>query len=144
MYSRRSVLGVHWRDCCWNWNSNTLATWCEDLTHWKRPWCWERLKAGGGDDRGRDSWMASPTQWTQVWASSGIGGLESLACCSPWGCKESNMTERLNWTVFPLSFLFSSSQCPHSRQNKLLKKWIISCHYCLKACTFNVYVIQNC
>ena len=38
---------------CWSWSSNTLATWCEELTHWKRPWCWERLKAGGdGDDRG--------------------------------------------------------------------------------------------
>ena len=46
---------------------NTLATWCKELTHWKRPWCWERLKAGGeGDDRGRDSWMALPTQWTWV------------------------------------------------------------------------------
>ena len=41
------------------------------LTHWKRPWCWERLKAGGeGDDRGWDGWMASPTWWTWVWASS--------------------------------------------------------------------------
>ena len=46
-------------------------TWCEELTHWKRPWCWERLKVGGeGDDRGWDSWMASPTRWTWVWASS--------------------------------------------------------------------------
>ena len=42
------------------------------LTHWKRPWCWERLRAGGeGDDRGWDGWMASLTQWTWVWASSG-------------------------------------------------------------------------
>ena len=42
------------------------------LTHWKRPWCWERLKPGEeGDNRGRDGWMASPTQWTWVWASSG-------------------------------------------------------------------------
>ena len=50
-----------------SWNSNTLATWCEELTHWKRPWCWERLKVGGeGDDRGWDGWMASPTQWTWV------------------------------------------------------------------------------
>ena len=49
-----------------------FATWCEELTHWKRPWCWERLKAGGeGDDRGWDGWMASPTQWTWVWATSG-------------------------------------------------------------------------
>ena len=45
---------------------------CEELTHWKRPWCWERLKAGGeGDNRGWDGWMASLTQWTWVWASSG-------------------------------------------------------------------------
>ena len=51
---------------------NTLATWCEELTHWKRPWYWERLKAGReGDDRGCDGWMASSTQWTWVWASSG-------------------------------------------------------------------------
>ena len=49
-----------------------LATWCKELTHWKRPWCWERLKAGGeGDDRGWDGWMASPTQWTWVWVNSG-------------------------------------------------------------------------
>ena len=40
------------------------------LTHWKRPWCWERLKAEKGDDRGWDGWMASPTRWTRVWASS--------------------------------------------------------------------------
>ena len=54
------------------WNSNTLATWCKELTHRKRPWCWERLKAGGeGDDRGRDGWTASLTQWTGVWARSG-------------------------------------------------------------------------
>ena len=57
---------------CWSWNSNTLATWCEELTHWKRPWCWERLRAGGkGGDRGWDGWMASPTQWTWVWVDSG-------------------------------------------------------------------------
>ena len=49
-----------------------LATWWEELTHWKRPWCWERLKVGGeGDDRGWDGWMASPTQWTWVWVNSG-------------------------------------------------------------------------
>ena len=53
-------------------SSNTLATWCKELTLWKRPWCWERLGAGGeGDDRGWDDWMASPTWWPWVWASSG-------------------------------------------------------------------------
>ena len=51
---------------------NTLATWCEELTHLKRPWCWEGLGAGGeGDDRGWDGWMASLTRWTRVWVNSG-------------------------------------------------------------------------
>ena len=69
---RRSVLGVHWKDWCWNWNSNTLATWCQELTHLKRAWCWERLRARGeGDDRGWDGWIASLTQWTWVWVGSG-------------------------------------------------------------------------
>ena len=58
--SNQSILkeispGVPWRDWCWSWNSNILAPSCKELTHWKRPWCWERLKAGGeGDDRGWD------------------------------------------------------------------------------------------
>ena len=57
---------------CWSWNSNTLVTWCEELTHWKRPWCWERLRAGGEvDDRRWDGWMASPTQWSWAWLNSG-------------------------------------------------------------------------
>ena len=68
----RSILNIHWKDICWSWNSNPLATWCEELTYLKRPWCWERLKAGGeGDDRGWDGCMASLTQWTWVWVSSG-------------------------------------------------------------------------
>ena len=69
---RRSVLGVHWKDWCWSWNSSTLATWCEELTHCKRPWCWEGLGAGGeGDNRGWDGWMTSPTPWTWVGVNSG-------------------------------------------------------------------------
>ena len=68
----RSVLNVHWKDWYWSWNYNSLATWCEELTHWKRPWCWERLRAGGeGDDRGWDGWMVLPTQWRWVWVNSG-------------------------------------------------------------------------
>ena len=60
-------IGKHW---CWSWSANTLVTWCKELARWKRPWCWERLKAGGeGDERGWDGWMASPTWWTWVWAS---------------------------------------------------------------------------
>ena len=68
---KESVLGVHWKDWCWSWDSNILATWCEELTHLKRPWCWERLRAGGeGHDRGWDGWMAWLTQWTWVWVDS--------------------------------------------------------------------------
>ena len=93
------------RTWCWSWNSNTLATWCEELTHWKRPWCWEGLGEGGeGDGRGWDGWMASLTQWTWVWVNSRswwwtrrpsvlwFMGLQSWTWLSDW-------TE-LNWTFF--------------------------------------------
>ena len=90
--------------------SNTLATWCEELTHWKRSWCWERLRAGGeGDDRGWDGWMASLTQRTWVWASTRTvpgEGQGSLVCCSPWGCKEFDTIERLNYNKVCHSFSF--------------------------------------
>ena len=74
--SNQSILkeisrSIHQKDLCWSWNSNTLATWSEEVTHWKSPWCWERLKAGEGDDRGWDGLDPSPTQWTWVWASFG-------------------------------------------------------------------------
>ena len=68
---RRWALGFLWRDWCWSWNSSTMATSCEELTHWKRLWCWEGLRAGGeGDARGWDGWMASLTRWTWVWVNS--------------------------------------------------------------------------
>ena len=55
-----------------SWNSNILANSCEELTRWKRPWCWEGLRAGGErDDRGWDGWMASPIWWTWVWENFG-------------------------------------------------------------------------
>ena len=75
--SNQSILkeispGVLWREWCWSWNSSTLATSCKELTHWKGPWCWEGLGAGGeGDNRGWDGWMASLTRCTRVWVNSG-------------------------------------------------------------------------
>ena len=60
-----------WKDWCWRWSSNALATSCKELTHWKGPWYWERLKAGERVGRGWDGWMSSPTQWTWVWVNSG-------------------------------------------------------------------------
>ena len=105
---RRSVLGVHWKDWYWSWNTITLATWYEELTHLKRPWCWERLRAGGeGDNRGWDRWMASPTQWTWFWVNSGSWWwMRGLVCCGSWGCKESDMTVWLNWTELYPFFRF--------------------------------------
>ena len=68
---RKSTLNIHWKDWCWSWSSNTLASWWEKPTDWKRPWGWERLMAGGeGDDRGGDGWLASSTRRTWVWVSS--------------------------------------------------------------------------
>ena len=91
------MLNIHWKDWCWGWNSNSLATWYEELTDLKRPWCWERLKKGGkGDDRGWDGWMASPTQWTWVsvnsrswWWTGRPGVLQSVG----------SKTVRLNWVT---------------------------------------------
>ena len=86
----------------WSWNSNTLATLCEELTHLKRPWCWERLRAGGeGDDRRWDGWMASLTGWTWVWVNSGSwwwtgrpGMLQSMGSQRV----RHNWVTDLNWT----------------------------------------------
>ena len=97
----------------------TLATWGKKLTHWKRPWCWARLKAGGeGDDRGWDGWMASPTWWTSLSKFWELGdGQGSLVCCSPWGHKELDMTKLLNWTEAPVrSWLIQPTSRRFQRQ----------------------------
>ena len=82
-------------------NSNTLATWCEESTHWKRPWCWERLKLGEGDDRRWEGWMASWMQWTWVWVNSGSwwstgkpGVLQSMGLQRV----ENDWATELNWS----------------------------------------------
>ena len=89
----------HCKDWCWSWNSNTLATWCEELAHLKRPWFWERLKAGG-EGMAEDE-MVGWHHWLNVDMSlskPGVGdGQGALACCGSWGHKELDMTE-VNWT----------------------------------------------
>ena len=78
---------------------NPLATWCEELTHWKRPWCWEGLKVGGeGDDRRWDGWMASPTWWTWVWGGSGGWWWTGKPGVLWFMGSELDTTEWLNWT----------------------------------------------
>ena len=115
--SRKSVMNIQsWiKDCSWSWNSNILATWWEELTPWKRPWCWKRLKAGGEvDKRGWDGWMASPTQWTWVWVSSGSwwwtgkpGVLQSMGSQRV----EHNWVTELNWTVHPSCLFLCQTSC---------------------------------
>ena len=59
----KSILNIHWKDWHRSWSSNTLAIWYKRLTHWKRPWCWERLRARGeAGGKGWDGWMASLIQ----------------------------------------------------------------------------------
>ena len=88
----------------WSWNSSTLATSCEELTHWKRPWCWERVGAGGeGNDRGWDGWMASPTRWTWVWVNSGSWywtGRPSVLLFMGLQRVGHNWATELNWGYF--------------------------------------------
>ena len=113
---------VHGVTKSWTWLSNwTELNWkstdqvSKYLTrppssgyHLKRPWCWERLKAGGeGDNR---EWMVGWHHWLdghEFEQALGVGdGQGSLACCSPWGCKELETTEWLNWTeLFKMFFV---------------------------------------
>ena len=88
---------IHWKDWCWSWSTNTLATWCEELTHWKRPWYWERLKAKGKEgSRGLDCQLHqfSGHEFKQTLGDSERQG--NPASRSPWGRKELDMTEGMN------------------------------------------------
>ena len=115
---RRSVLGVHWKDWCLSWNSNTLDTSCKELTHWKRPCCWEGLGAGGeGDDRAWDGWMASLTRRTWVWVNSGswwwTGRPGVLWLTGSQRVRHDWATE-LNWTEEQYSYEHSCKYSPVS------------------------------
>ena len=123
---RKLVLSVHWKDWFWSWDSNTSATWYQELTHLKRPWGWERLKEGGkGDDKEWDGWMASLTWWTWVcvnsmswWWTGKPGVLQSMGSQRvrhDW-VTELNSTDfkiwLKNWLLFSKS-LFVLNQHPH-------------------------------
>ena len=101
------ALGFLWKEWCWSWNSSTLATSCEELTHWKRLWCWEdwgQEEKGTTEDEiaGWHRWLdGRESQWTP-----GVGdGQGGLACCDSWGLKESDTTEQLIWSDLMQNFL---------------------------------------
>ena len=149
-FERKSVLGVHWKDWCWSRNSKILATWCEELTHRKRLWCWKRLKSGGeGDHRGWDGWMASLTRWTGVWVSSGSGwwtGRPGVLQSMGWQRISHDSATGLDWTgllltwealpVNPLGVFFASNSCSSLSSSSAYATRDIS--------SFLVYVIHFC
>ena len=95
---RKSTLNIHWQHWCWSWSSNTLVTSRKEPIHWKRPWCWERLRAGGEgtteDEMVEWHYRLNEHEFEQVPGDS--EGQGTLVCCSPWGCKESDMTWWMN------------------------------------------------
>ena len=102
--ARRSnqSIGVHWKDWCWSWNSNTLATSCEELTNWKRPWClegWGQEEKGTTEDE-MAGWHHQLSGHEFGW-TPGVGdGQGGLACCGSWGHRVGqDWATELNWTV---------------------------------------------
>ena len=107
----KATLNIHWKDWCWSWSSNTLATWCKELSHWKicaagKGWRQEEMGTTKDEMIGWHHWF-NGHEFQQTPGDS--EGQESLACYSSWGCRESDMTEQLNnnkiLSVVPVSFL---------------------------------------
>ena len=94
---RKSTLNIHWKDWCWSWGANIFATLCEEHTHWKRPWCWEKLRSGREvGNRGWDAWKALLDHGNEFEQTKGASeGQGSLVCCSPWEHKELDTNEWL-------------------------------------------------
>ena len=88
----KSVLNDHWKDWCWSWNSNTLATWCEDPDAGKD---WGQEQKGAMEDE-MVGWHHRLNGHEFEQAPGDSEGQGNLACCSPWGCKQSDMTAWLN------------------------------------------------
>ena len=141
---RKSFLNIHWKDWWWSWNSNTLATWCKELTRLKRPWCWARLKAGGeGDNRGWVGWMASPTWWTwsrasfrSWWWTGKPGVLQSMGSqrvghnwvteLTDWSLLGHVLKKHLMlWLLFKMGVL--SYFLEHKSQEVRAPLWLIQC-----------------
>ena len=102
--SRKSVLNIHWKDWCWSWNSNTLATDVKNWLIWKDPdagkdWRWEEKGTTEDEMVGWHYWLYGHGFGWTLGVGDGQGG---LACCGSWCHKESNTSEWLNWTELML------------------------------------------
>ena len=98
----------------WCWSSNTLAIWCEELTHWKRPWWWERLKTGEeGGDRWLDDWIASSdsmdinlsklqktAEGRGAWCAAAHGTVKSQIWLSNWTTTKSHSEHLTSINLF--------------------------------------------
>ena len=94
---RRSALGFLWKE--WYYHSSTLATSCEELTHWKRLWCWRDWgQEKGTTEDEMSGWHHRLNAHEFGWTPGDDDGQGGLACCDSWGCKELDVTEQLNWT----------------------------------------------
>ena len=106
--------------------AEALATWCKDLTLWKRPWCWERLRAGGERDNRRwDGWLASPTLWIWVWASSRSWwstGKPGVLLSMGWQGVRHDWATELNWKNAGMNYFSFLLQCSVSLKNPKTKK----------------------
>ena len=109
---RKSALNIHWNN--WRRSSNTLATWHEEPTHWKKSWCWERLRAGGeGSNRGWDGWMESLINEHESEHTLGDReGQGSLVCCGPW--VTNSLKQVSDWTTTSIPGPYSQTIGPGS------------------------------
>ena len=108
-------LNINWKDWCWSWNFNTLATWCKELTHLKRHWCWERLKVKekGTTKNKTAGWHHQLYGHEFEQAPDADDEQGKMVCCSPWGRRVRHdwMTERKYMTQKILKFCFPYSVC---------------------------------
>ena len=119
------TMSIHWKDWCWSWNSNTLATWCKELTHSKKTLMLGKIEVrrrkGQQGMRWLDGIRLDGHEFEQAPA---IGdGQGSLVCCSPWNHKESDTTEQLNWTVLKESTQTTDEASSPSSKIYFRRRW---------------------